>query len=335
MASVDYEEISVALPSSQMPGWDLSDLLTDAIINKHVQDDRSDLLDWWLLDPYLSDRLLQRLSEQSKFATILGHRKEPRWLLEKLAKRGQSEAIITVAKALYTSPDDSALALRSFLQEHLSDPWMLGTLARITPSSPDKERVYLEEIASHPDRNAWIALIEERNHEREARESTDRENLARLYRTNSPRVLRALAGNLCTPEHILRDLSHSNGIKFAPRSAPWRKRACCGLGTSTPERMITDQHECSQIGSRDMPVLIRKSVASDGAGTWYSIENFQSYVEALRAKGIDTPRAKYRIFIPADVEHQYRRVHGDIESQVALFYRLGDSSGIHFEIVGP
>jgi hypothetical protein len=80
-------------------------------------------------------------------------------------------------------------------------------------------------------------------------------------------------------------------------------------------------------------VTIRKSTTADG--TWFDIEDFPSYVAALREHNIDAPLAKYRVFISAETEPAIRAACADLEGQVALFFRLGSSSGIPYRFIGP
>ena len=78
-----------------------------------------------------------------------------------------------------------------------------------------------------------------------------------------------------------------------------------------------------------MAVIIRKKRAVDGVT--YEIENFADYISELRNIGMDVPKAKYRIFISAPTARDIALTGADIESQVALFFRIGPSSGIECE----
>lgn len=78
-----------------------------------------------------------------------------------------------------------------------------------------------------------------------------------------------------------------------------------------------------------MAVVIRKRPEQDG--TTYEIENFDTYVEELKRIGIAEPNAKYRIFVPTTTAQDIARTGANIESQIALFFRLGSASGIEHE----
>ncbi|MBM4094657.1 MAG: hypothetical protein FJ276_35405 [Planctomycetes bacterium] len=82
-----------------------------------------------------------------------------------------------------------------------------------------------------------------------------------------------------------------------------------------------------------MAVVIRKRPSQDG--TTYEIEDFDTYVEQLRRIGITAPSAKYRIFVSTTTAQDIAMSGADIESQIALFFRLGPASGIEYEFRGP
>lgn len=79
-----------------------------------------------------------------------------------------------------------------------------------------------------------------------------------------------------------------------------------------------------------MSVAITKQPAGDG--TWYEIGDFRTYVDELTSRGIETPKAKYRVFIPA-ASLRGLASSRDVESQIAAFFRLGPASGIDYQIM--
>ena len=78
-------------------------------------------------------------------------------------------------------------------------------------------------------------------------------------------------------------------------------------------------------------VTISRTVDRDGE--CYQIEDFASYVAALREHNIEPPAAKYRVVVSAETKDEFQRLWGDIRDQVALFFRLGPESGIPYEVV--
>lgn len=82
-----------------------------------------------------------------------------------------------------------------------------------------------------------------------------------------------------------------------------------------------------------MSVVIRKRPTTDG--TWYEIEDFRAYVDELGRKGIVTPMAKYRVFVSHQTAQDIASICSDLESQIALFFRLGPASGIDYRVSGP
>jgi hypothetical protein len=78
-------------------------------------------------------------------------------------------------------------------------------------------------------------------------------------------------------------------------------------------------------------VTIRKYIAANGA--YYEIEDFESYIKILREKGVEAPRAKYRVFISKADELAISRSVADWEAQIALFFELGPALGIEYRII--
>lgn len=78
-----------------------------------------------------------------------------------------------------------------------------------------------------------------------------------------------------------------------------------------------------------MSVVIRKRAEKDG--TTFEIENFDAYVEELKRIGVAVPNAKYRIFVSITTVQDIAITGADIESQIALFFRLGPATGIEYE----
>lgn len=77
-------------------------------------------------------------------------------------------------------------------------------------------------------------------------------------------------------------------------------------------------------------VRILKRTVDDGFV--YEIDNFSEYVEQLRQRGIEISDARYRVFISFENENLIHDSLGEWEEQVALFFRLGASVGIPFQI---
>lgn len=82
-----------------------------------------------------------------------------------------------------------------------------------------------------------------------------------------------------------------------------------------------------------MAVVIRKRPAQDG--TAYEIEDFDGYAKELKRIGIAVPSVKYRIFVSTTTAQDIAMTGADIESQIALFFRLGPASGIEYEFLEP
>jgi hypothetical protein len=79
-------------------------------------------------------------------------------------------------------------------------------------------------------------------------------------------------------------------------------------------------------------ISIRKKKTADG--TWYEIEDFPAYAEALRRYNLEAPPVKYQVFLSSEAEGALQASNEDLEGQIALFFRLGPASGIDYRILG-
>ena len=80
-------------------------------------------------------------------------------------------------------------------------------------------------------------------------------------------------------------------------------------------------------------LTIKKQQAGDGY--FYEIEDFPAYARALAERGLESPAARYRVFISFDDEREFRAAADDWEEQIKSFFTLGPASNIPCEIVGP
>lgn len=77
-------------------------------------------------------------------------------------------------------------------------------------------------------------------------------------------------------------------------------------------------------------VTIRKRTQAEG--TVYEVEDFAAYAEQLRRRNIAIPAVQYSVFIAPETEQALQTSCTDLERQIALFFRIGPSSGIEYEI---
>jgi hypothetical protein len=66
---------------------------------------------------------------------------------------------------------------------------------------------------------------------------------------------------------------------------------------------------------------------------WYEIEDFGAYVDELSQRGVESPKAQYRIFVSSETTRDAAAT-AEFESEIALFFRLGPTTGIDYEITG-
>jgi hypothetical protein len=182
-------------------------------LDNNVDDDD---LPWLVSQESAPEDLLLELCDRGLYIDDLGHRKGPRRLLEKLAdEHNYPEAILTLAKKLYTDSAESDDSFVSYVRRHADSGWMLESLSYLKPSSAEKETAYIDVANSHSDRSRFEQIREARRLEEESTTTNDTAAIERLFATREPRVWRALANNPAVSIAILSGLSKASGIKYA------------------------------------------------------------------------------------------------------------------------
>lgn len=194
--------------------------LTEALIRNAVHQDllanRQESLRSFCLREDTPDDILRELYECKLFHRELGHRKGPRWLLERIAHETRyPEAVITLALELYTSDSGSATEFQSFIEEHSDNGWMLESLARQCPSSDGKAAAFRAVAARHPDHERILRLLQILEWEQKAGSETKASELERLFETHEPKVWRSLASNPSAPREVLEKLAEARDIPLA------------------------------------------------------------------------------------------------------------------------
>jgi hypothetical protein len=77
-------------------------------------------------------------------------------------------------------------------------------------------------------------------------------------------------------------------------------------------------------------VTIRKVPTVEGVS--YHIDDFAGYIEVLRRQGVEPPPASYQIFISNETLNDMALSYVELEEQIALFFRIGPSSGIDYAV---
>lgn len=95
----------------------------------------------------------------------LGHTRQSDAVQWRLAGR-VDEALLTLGVEIYADPARDAAASHGFMERAAEQPssaygWLLDTLVRREPSSPEKERLLTDALERHPDRESLRALLEE------------------------------------------------------------------------------------------------------------------------------------------------------------------------------
>ena len=147
----------------------------------------------------------------------LGHQSSPPKLLEFLVEKYRyPEAILTIAKNLYTSPDAPPADFQAFLAKHADNEWMLKSLAHLAASTAKKEEELIAVLKSHTAAyDYFIGVQRSLQRQKRAFEATSEETMRELFETGDPAAFRGLALNPLTPEPLLLDLVRTRGIKGA------------------------------------------------------------------------------------------------------------------------
>lgn len=78
-------------------------------------------------------------------------------------------------------------------------------------------------------------------------------------------------------------------------------------------------------------VKIRKHVADNGY--YFEVDDFGAYRKALAERGVELPRARYRVFISFENERRLIETTPDWERQIEHFFQLGSGTRIPCQIV--
>ena len=212
----NHEPITIVLRGHPPQPFKTSEIVSEGIRNVRPGPRHDEQLCWFLAHPFAPESVLLDFCDRGEFLTELGHRKGPLSLLERLAERGQREAILSLGLAYYQDPAHDRETFEGFLGRYGKDTWLLETLARAQTVSEEKKAaltVYVNstgvfrEPFEEIERSTRLASL--------AAEVTDPEALQQLHASGDPNVLRQIAANPATPEELLRQLADLKGIKHA------------------------------------------------------------------------------------------------------------------------
>lgn len=213
---IDDEVIELKLIDSSR--GEVSGALVRRAVEIHITENREDRLAWLLTHPSLTEGVMAELFDSNPaILRDLGHQLSPRKLLVFLAEKYRyPEAILTIAKNLYTSADASTADFQAFLAKHADIEWMLKSLAHFAASTAKKEEELSAALQNHPAAyDYFIGVQRSLQRQKRALEAVSDEAMRELFETGDPAALRGLALNPSTPEPMLRDLTRTEGIKGA------------------------------------------------------------------------------------------------------------------------
>lgn len=190
---------------------EVSTALVRRAVEYHLAEKREDRLSWLLTHPSLTEGVMTDLLDE------LGHQTGLPKLLDFLAEKYRyPEAVLTIAKHLYTSPDAPTADFQAFLSKHADNEWMLKSLAHLAASTAKKEEELIAVLKNHAAiYDYFIGVQRSLQRQKCAREATSAETMRALFETGEPAAFRGLALNPLTPESMLRDLARTQGIKGA------------------------------------------------------------------------------------------------------------------------
>lgn len=218
MAAPELIEEVVELRLNNGLPVEVAGALVRRAIEVHVNERRDDRLSWLLTHPSLTEGVLVDLLDSNPaMLSELGHQPGPRKLLDFLAEKYRyPEAILTIAKDLYTNPELSTAEFQAFLTKHAENEWMLKSLAHLAPSTSEKEEGLIAVLRNHVAAYDYFLGVQRAlQREKRALEATSLETMRELFETGEPAAFRGLARNPLTPEPTLRDLAQTKGIKGA------------------------------------------------------------------------------------------------------------------------
>ena len=159
------------------------------------------------------DELAIELIDRSIAVLALGHSRQSDKVMFKLFNLVE-ESLLTIGKEFYTYTSRTNQEFKDVLLNNLWSKWLVESLAYEKASNIEKEQIFLELINN--DNFRYIRKIVEDIKLCELAETTNDVNkLNELFRTDNPKILKALSKNINTPEKILKKLSEINGIKFS------------------------------------------------------------------------------------------------------------------------
>jgi len=78
-------------------------------------------------------------------------------------------------------------------------------------------------------------------------------------------------------------------------------------------------------------VTIKKLQTPDGY--YYEIDDFAGYVRALQERGLEAPRARYRVYISRENLADFSNVLGGWEDELKRFFKLSPATEVECQVV--
>ena len=189
--------------------------LKEALLSDPDEGER--VLGLFIHNPSFPEQILFELSEAGKCITHLAHRKGPIALLLKIAREnpGHSEALQTIGQGYFQSEETSVDEFQSFMDEFGASYGLLKSLCYLQGIPDGKREILLTAIRKSDAAPELAALYEELRIEAKLLATVDVAYIQEMYRSKSPRFLRAISANAVTPIGILNELAESKGFQFA------------------------------------------------------------------------------------------------------------------------
>ena len=154
---------------------ELSGTLVRRAVELHISENRVDRLLLVTLDhPSFTEAVMTEILDSNPaMLPELGHQSGPRKLLNFIAEKYRyPEAILTIAKDLYTNPDAPDAEFQAFLARHADNEWMLKSLAHLTASTEKKGAALIAVFQKHTEAYDYFIGIQ-RSLQRQKRTGND------------------------------------------------------------------------------------------------------------------------------------------------------------------
>ena len=174
------------------------------------------ILSNFVSERHFPEQLLYELLDKNKCISALCHKREPIDFLLKLIENDDcSEAVITIGKHYYRSPDVSNSDFADYIEKYKAKYLLLSSLIHILDLKNQKTDIFIDILKTSNYKNELTKLCSDLIAEKKLAVTEDIAWINETASTGNPRFLRAISRNYHTPTSILQKLSTVEKIKYA------------------------------------------------------------------------------------------------------------------------